>query len=303
MESKPPSSATSTGPVPDLLATEPTGAGIPTHTAEEQGHAKGRILAVGWILLFVIPILLMPFDLQISMWVNSLDLPGDIEKDMDAVQQFGQFGSLILVFILIFLLEPPTIRRTLLDLGLAMLIAVGIAVFLKTVLGRTRPWVEETSQFLGPGWGISDDRNWQQSASMPSSHSVAAAVLAVYLAWMRPRLAILAVILAGLVAVWRVRVQAHFASDVAAGLLLGALVATPVVHGHWGVRGLDWIWKRFVNHDADRAFLDVRDAIDDRRSGLKRRWLPRLSARWSVVAICVLALILLILSTVHCPGA
>jgi len=246
-----------------------------------------------------VPVLLMPFDHAISLWIHNLDLPGDIEKDMDAIQQFGQFGSLILILILILLLEPPPIRRTLLDLGLAMLVAIVCALLLKTLFGRTRPWVSDTSVFLGPGWAEPTQGDWHSNASMPSSHAVGAAVLAVYLAWIRPKLAILAVILAGLVALWRVRVQAHFASDVAAGLLLGALIATPIIQGHWGVRSLDWIWKRFINQNASQAVHEVKDTIHTRRP-TKRKSRP-FSPPYAVFALVLLALILLILSVAHRP--
>ena len=248
----------------------------------------------------MIPILLMPFDQEISTWLNSLDLPGDVEKDMDAVQQFGQLGSLILVFILIFILEPPTIRRTLLDLGLAMLIAICCAVLLKTIFGRTRPWVSETTTFLGPGWAESTENNWNRNGSMPSSHSVGAAVLAVYLAWIRPRLAILAVILATMVAFWRVRVQAHFASDVAAGLLLGALIATPIIQGHWGVRCLDWIWKRFIDRDAGAAVLNVQKSVVERHPKIRKKGF-QITPRLSILAMIILAVALLLLNAIHPP--
>ena len=46
-------------------------------------------MAVGWLLLVAVPVLIMPFDHTISLWIHNLDLPGDIEKDMDAIQQFG----------------------------------------------------------------------------------------------------------------------------------------------------------------------------------------------------------------------
>lgn len=302
MDSTPPSSIAPTDVKSSPTNAEPSRVEEPASSSPHRSLFRGRIAAVGWLLLLVVPVLIMPFDGQISRWIYSLDLPGDIEKDMDAIQQFGQLGSLILIFVLIFLLEPPTIRRTLLDLGLAMLVAVLIALFLKTIFGRTRPWVSETntSVFLGPGWGDNTERDWHTSASMPSSHSVAAAVLAVYLAWIRPRLAILAVILAALVAIWRVRVQAHFVSDVAAGLLLGALVATPIIQGHWGVRSLDWIWKRFVDREAQPAVRDVEESIQSRQPKKKRKKnLRPYSPRLAILALIFLAVILLLLSVVH----
>lgn len=254
--------------------------------------------AVGWLLLVSVPILLMPFDPAISEWFGSLHLPGDVEKDMDAFQQFGQFGSLVLILVLICLLEPPAIRRTLLDLALAVLVAVGCALILKTLFGRVRPYVEAPTPFLGAG--ESAQTEWNQRASMPSSHATAAAVLAVYLAWIRPRIALLAIILATLVAIWRVRVQAHFASDVAAGLLLGALIAGPIIRRHWGVRLLDWTWRRWVDTTASPAHPAVDEMVQSRQP---THLPPKTSSvRRTVAGLVALALVLLVIAIAHRPS-
>lgn len=254
--------------------------------------------AVGCLLLVSVPILLMPFDPAISEWFGSLHLPGDVEKDMDAFQQFGQFGSLVLIIVLICLLEPPAIRRTLLDLALAVLVAVGCALILKTLFGRVRPYVEAPAPFLGAG--ESAQTEWNQRASMPSSHATAAAVLAVYLAWIRPRIALLAIILAALVAIWRVRVQAHFASDVAAGLLLGALIAEPIIRRHWGVRLLDWVWRRWVDTTASPAHPAVDEMVQLRQP---THLPPKTSSvRRTVAGLVALALVLLVIAIAHRPS-
>ena len=54
------------------------------------------------VLTLSIVWLLIPLDVSISNWFIRLDIPGDIEKDMDAFQQFGQFGSVIFVIVLSF---------------------------------------------------------------------------------------------------------------------------------------------------------------------------------------------------------
>lgn len=278
----PTSSPTGTGPVPT------PGERSRPRSLVGRGLFQDRMAAVGWLLLIAIPLVLMPFDAWISDWIAALDLPGDLEKDMDAFQQFGQFGSLLLIVALICLLEPPAVRRTLLDLTLAILFAVGCAVIFKTLIGRARPYVD-----------VSNIVEWNQQASMPSSHATAAAVLAVYLSWIRPRLALLAMILATLVAVWRVRVQAHFASDVAAGLLLGAIISGPVIRGHWGVRALDWYWKRMVKENNTPALPSVETEVRKRHpiaSPARAR-----SIRKTVLGLIALGVFLLILSVVHRP--
>ena len=230
-----------------------------------------------WIisaLTITIVWLLIPLDTSISRWFTSLHIPGDIEKDMDAFQQFGQLGSVIFVIILILIMETPSIKRTVLDLMCASSLAAITSTFLKTMFGRARPSVSSEVEFFGP-WFVREETfslEWNSVASMPSGHSVAAAALAVYLAWIYPRLTVLVMVLAAMVATWRVRVSAHFPSDVVAGLFLGAIIATPVVRGHWGVRIIDFIWNRFVDTTSQRALPDVERALVEKHKGYKSRF-------------------------------
>ena len=245
---------------------------------------------------------MMPLDVPISDWLRGLDLPGDVEKDLQAFQQFGQLGTLILVIFLVWRLESPTIRRTLLDLGLAVLIAIVVATLLKTLLGKVRPGHAEVQGFLGPTWmrpldsPLHDD--WHSTASMPSSHATAAAVLAVYLAWIQPRMAWIAVVLAGLVAFVRVQAGAHWPSDVLAGLLLGGVVATVVVHRGWGTRLIDWGWKKVVDSSADPAWPELRNAVQTRQMALNPTQIPWWARISTLIVLGISASTMLILAVV-----
>ncbi len=243
----------------------------------------------------------MPFDAVIAGWFSSLDIPGDVEKDMDAYQQFGQLGSLILVISLILLLETPSIRRTVLDLICASALAAGVSTFLKMMFGRSRPGVVSEIEFHGPWFlrGESFELHWTSVASMPSGHSVAAAALAVYLAWIYPRLTILVMVLAAMVATWRVRVSAHYPSDVVAGLLLGALIATPIVHRNWGVRIVDAIWNRLIDTNSQEALPEVQKATAENYERYKNGGLSRKSALTpSILATLILGVVVLILANI-----
>jgi hypothetical protein len=81
------------------------------------------------------------------------------------------------------------------------------------------------------GSGISSDL-W----SMPSSHTVYAAALAVCLSRMYPRLTPIVTVLACIVGLARVLLQAHWASDVFVGAALGLIVAPRAMDGRWGQR-------------------------------------------------------------------
>ena len=180
---------------------------------------------------------------------SSLPIGGDLRRELEVLQQFGQGGMTIVVVLAVWLLDPDN-RRRLLD----WLVAIGVAAVLafggKMLIGRPRPVLDEPGLILGPfgmeplptgdgfvvthAWAF-----WQEGISklwsMPSSHTVFAVVAAGMLAGWYPRLRWLMVALAALVALARVGFGAHYPSDVAAGAAVG-LIAVGLAN-HWRVSG------------------------------------------------------------------
>lgn len=168
---------------------------------------------------------------------GSLPIGGDIRRELEALQQFGQGGMTVLVALAIWLLDPPN-RRRLLDWLAAIGVAAVLAFGLKMLIGRPRPVLGEPELLLGPfgmyplptgdgrvmthAWAF-----WQEDVgklwSMPSSHTVYAVVAAAMLAGWYPRLRWLMVFMAGLVAFSRVAFGAHYPADVAAGAAVGLM--------------------------------------------------------------------------------
>lgn len=219
-------------------------------------------------MLVVAGACILPFDAAITTAWSGLDLPGDVDQELRSLQQFGQFGSLVLVAIVVCLLDRPAFRRTLLDLGLAMLIGILIANLLKSGIGRVRPAFGEADAFLGPWWTRGDgELAWSQRASMPSSHTMAAAILATWMWTVVPRVRWLGVVLCTIVGAARVRFGAHWPSDVLFGAALGVLSGTVVIGRLWGTRLLDAFWKRFVDRDASPAWPEVAAAVRGRHAG------------------------------------
>lgn len=195
---------------------------------------------------------------------GSLQLGGDVRRTLEFLQQFGDLASSIIVGVCILLLDP-TMRRRMFDWIVAA-VATSIAVWiLKMLIGRARPrlgagasnseYISTALTFTGPtgtfplphkgdnglievierhSWefwhGVSD--LW----SMPSSHTSAAAVLAVALSTMYPKLRVLVWPLAAIVGINRVLVGAHYPSDVVLGAGVGFCIATLAMHGKWGQR-------------------------------------------------------------------
>jgi len=213
---------------------------------------------------------LLPFDGVLLGTARSIPLGGDVRRELEAVQQYGGFGSLVLVALLVYLLDRQRAKR-LYDLLLAVLIAGAGVNLMKMLIGRPRPRLAgfgdgpalyDHLSFLGPfgehpfGAEVGVRHAWEFWApissdlhSMPSSHTAFAVVLSVFLWAAYPRLRGFAVVMPVVVGCCRVLFGAHYPSDVVVGAAAGFVLAYPAIHGGWG-RGLA---ERARSEDSDTA--------------------------------------------------
>lgn len=183
-------------------------------------------------------------------------LSGDMIRELEAVGQWGQFASIVIVLVC---LDPARWRR-----GLDLVLAAGtvslVVLLLKHAVGRLRPRHELPLSF--DGWlvrigEIPEGLGAYDVASMPSSHTSAAVVLSVFVALVWPRLSIFALVMACVVALSRVVFVAHWAADVVMGALVGFVIGYPIIRGFWGVRLVDALWRRLVDRNATPALPAV----------------------------------------------
>ncbi|RMH24593.1 MAG: phosphatase PAP2 family protein [Planctomycetota bacterium] len=210
-------------------------------------------------------------DPALSRWIRAIPITKDPARELAFLGQFGQLTSVVLVFVLIALLDPARWRRVF-DWALAGGLIWVMTISLKMGLGRARPRVEDfAGRFMGPfrtvdlGNGPERAFGFGQAStadlwSMPSNHAAFAAVLAVLLACLYPRLRAFGWVLMGIVCFSRVQSGAHYVSDVLIGAGLAILVASPVISGYWGVRLLDLAWIRLIDRTASPAYPIVRQA-------------------------------------------
>lgn len=212
--------------------------------------------------VFLCGLAVMPLDRRVADWAAGLRHSGDLWRELETYQQYGQGGSIVLACVVIWLLDPAR-RRRLLDWGVAATLVWMVVFPAKILIGRPRPRLGDPYGFLWPwgtwnyggqvglrhawqvGQGISSDL-W----SMPSSHAAFAAVMSVFLTRLYPRLTGLAVAMVVVVGLGRVLFRAHFPSDVLIGGAVAWFVASMAVGGFWGVRGADWIRVRFLDRGA-----------------------------------------------------
>ena len=219
---------------------------------EQSCHAKGiasadalrepdspRALLMTLATGIGIALLLLPFD-RIAADVavrfqpgGGLTLGGDVKRELEFAQQFGAFTSVIMIWIAILRLDPRGKTRLpsfLVATAMNSIICSGMKMF----FGRPRPKFLTPHELTFPwetyaipaGGGTQAIHAWESSQlwSFPSSHAAAAAVLAVFLSRMYPKLRELAIGLAIIVATARVVLFAHYPSDVVAGATIGLVI-------------------------------------------------------------------------------
>lgn len=196
--------------------------------------------------------LVLPHDQEISRLLSQdigRSLGGDIRREIEAWQQFGGIVWVVVVGVLMLALDPRQAQR-IADLALATA-ATGLAVALfKILIGRPRPKYNDPEVFswlLGPYPVI---RNGEpvllhslssgvraELWSMPSSHTSAAAALAVCISTFYPVLRPLCILLVIIVMIGRATVgdpPAHWPSDVIAGGCLGWLISASILKHRLG---------------------------------------------------------------------
>jgi membrane-associated phospholipid phosphatase len=210
--------------------------------------------------------LLVPYDDVLLRAVASLNVGGDLRRELEAAQQYGQTLSSLLVALVIWLQDPAR-RRRLADWAVAFAVTGILATSLKILLGRPRPTLDEPHMFIGPlgayplglevgfrsswhFWDVHTTKLW----SMPSSHTAYIAVMAVFIATTYPRLKYLVFPMIAVVGFGRALTGAHYITDIIAGAALGLAVAHTVIVFSWGQRLLDRLARRlFPNRRGARA--------------------------------------------------
>lgn len=146
-------------------------------------------------------------------------LHGGLEKG--AALGLLVLGGLLLLAMWRGRVEPRVLAGGALTLA-ATVVAYGTSEALKLVVDEERPCRVDGLPALPDCPAVGD---W----SFPSNHATLAAALAVGIALVRPRLGVLAVLVAAAVGLLRVLAGVHYPHDVLAGAALGATVATVVV--------------------------------------------------------------------------
>lgn len=207
----------------------------------------------------VVPIVaglcIVPLDGAVHAWTSTHRAGGDLKRELEFLQQFGAISSVVILMLVFVILDrrPHDWKWSrIYDWIAAACFAGALGHLLKIFIGRPRPLFNDPMHVLGPigkypvelkdgsralihAWdyasGVASDL-W----SMPSSHALAAASLAVTITMLYSKLRWLCVILVILVCIARVVLGAHYPSDVLVGAGLGWWIASAAMRSRWGSR-------------------------------------------------------------------
>lgn len=204
-------------------------------------------------------------DMPLARWIAQGDVPSLVEKLCGLSETFAHGVGILMIGVFIAVLDPahrvvvPRVMTAALGAGL-------LANLFKLLVARVRPHhfdLQADALDSFAGWfPLLGNTSWEQG--FPSSHAAAAAGLAIALACLYPRGRWLFPIMAGLAAMQRVLVEAHFASDVFWGLSVGCIFAPLCVYGGRISKAFDKLEQRLAGGAALRPTLSAR--IDSAQS-------------------------------------
>ena len=171
------------------------------------------------------------FDQWMASWIHQLYNVGGsfFTPFFNFISFLGHDGIPLIIISLILLIFQKTRR-----FGAAMLLSLGIGALitncaLKVLIARARPYSEETKVFFNSDlyqrlW-MTVGQQVESDKSFPSGHTTAAfaAMTAIFLSG-RKRICWIAFIFAILMAISRIYLVVHFASDVVSGIIIGVLI-------------------------------------------------------------------------------
>lgn len=176
------------------------------------------------------PFFILALDETIIRWVKDLHMQhGTVSSLLKAADPFIytiSHGSTLIGTSFLLYVIGRKYNHQLFEIGKSLFVGLVSAGFtvqvLKHLIGRARPWITDTSFFIGPSLRKGYD-------SFPSGHTTLAFSLAIILSCHLPKYRALFYFFAVVVGLWRVEALAHFPSDVLGGVIVGTIVGSVVL--------------------------------------------------------------------------
>ena len=159
----------------------------------------------------------------------------------DPLRAYVQVSEILFVagLALLFVFFAPRLKRAAVAAGLSAGLALLVAHFLASAVGRNRPFVDHPSAHLF--------LSHSADPGFPSDHATGAFAIAFALVMRDRKVGAIALVLAFILSVGRVMLGVHYPSDVFAGAVLGLIAALivwiPPIR-RWVDQLADWIIAR-----------------------------------------------------------
>ncbi len=233
---------------------------MPESITNSSASPKGNIRR-SWLFWTVVILVCMLISfcldrpmLALVRWLDVESLPGDFERTLQSLKEFGQLFAIVVACLLIFALDRPR-RSKLLRLIICIILPLLLVWSIKLLVQRLRPQAAdqfgaisslgfylgedpELPTFITDVSGkerIKSDRapRTSEKASFPSAHTAAAFAFAFGLAALYPSGRWIFYALAIGCGAHRILFEAHWFSDVVASVFIGFFLA-----------GAVWRWPR-----------------------------------------------------------
>jgi undecaprenyl-diphosphatase len=156
-------------------------------------------------------------DYHIFRWANNLAARHDgFEDPLRAYVQVSEI-LFVVAIVALFVFGAPRLKRAAVAAGLSAGLALLVAHFLASAVGRDRPFVTHPSAHLFIAHA--------KDPGFPSDHATGAFAIAFALVLRDRTIGIVALVLAFVLSVGRVALGVHYPSDVFAGAVLGLIGA------------------------------------------------------------------------------
>ena len=205
-------------------------------------------LSIGLLLAMIAMPVCLYFDLYVGINLDYYAVPGDLRTILSSAESFGHTYGVFLILLTVWFASPENRRKTM-SLAYLLLINSLVITVAKNSILRIRPRGGQAAQFDSV-WetfrGINpmvtqfdfSRTGFSNLQSYPSGHASMAIILGVGLAVIFPRARYLFLVFAAFACSQRVAYQAHYLSDVCAGVIIALLLFTGFLMTPFGKKQL-----------------------------------------------------------------
>ena len=192
-------------------------------------------MAIGALAACVVGLACLNWDLEISQFVQTIKIPGDLRKAIGLSESFAHSSGLIVIFATLLWIDVKD-RPKLWQAAFFSLICGSAANAATLFVPRYRPHSLDQAEIeiasSWQTWGAPWTGSWfdEQLRSFPSGHSATAVALAIGLTQVYPRGKWIFASLATVACLQRLVSSAHFLSDIMGGVMISMVISL-------------WYWK------------------------------------------------------------